>query len=736
MKQKGYSYAAIGVLVGASVVLAYSTGPPDGRTGAPSESNCTVTCHSSFALNSGNGSFSINAPANYTSGDTIDVSLSLSDPDQQRWGFEITVLDAANQPAGELVVVEDTRTQKSTALSGTLAGREYIKHRSAGTDPGTVDVAPGWTVKWAANNGVSGPVTFYAAGNAANNNGFNTGDYIYTTSTTVSEQVPAEPTVFAFRIDRTQTNLCNGTATDALGYGLAVLNEDSSALSLFVTHSVSSPTGAHVHNAAECEDGPIAFAFSSAVSPISQVWALSTTDVANLFAGELYVNIHSGTFPDGEIRGQIVQEPIPFVVTLDEAQANAGAGTGSLASGLMIGELSADAKSLDIEVFHDVANTIDGHIHLGVSGVAGPPVFGFAQFTSPIHEIWMLDTLDIIQLFSESLYVNIHTSDFPLGEIRGQIEPVASTYAFTLDESQANAGAGTGSDATGFGVFTLSPDLRELSIYVEHTVSNPIDGHVHLGAPGVSGSPVFGFTQFTSPIVETWFLTPADLENFLNGDLYVNIHSSDFPDGEIRGQLTPAEENQFAFSLDESQANQCLGTGSEATGTADVRLKPGGNELTVFVTHDVSNPIAGHIHLGDTCEAGMVQFPFSSGVSPITEQWYLQPSDVINLMAGLHYVNIHSSEFENGEIRGQIVTPSSCCEGITGNVDADPADQVDIGDLTTLIAYLYIPPNPEPLCFEEANIDGDINGQVDIGDLTALIAYLYIPPNTSPAACF
>jgi hypothetical protein len=76
-----------------------------------------------------------------------------------------------------------------------------------------------------------------------------------------------------------------------------------------------------------------------------------------------------------------------------------------------------------------------------------------------------------------------------------------------------------------------------------------------------------------------------------------------------------------------------------------------------------------------------------------------------------------------------------CCVGSTGNVDGDEADLVDVGDLTALIAYLYIPPNPEPSCFEEANIDGDTGGLVDVGDLTALIAFLYIPPNPPTAPC-
>ncbi|HUV29614.1 MAG TPA: prenyltransferase/squalene oxidase repeat-containing protein [Acidobacteriota bacterium] len=80
------------------------------------------------------------------------------------------------------------------------------------------------------------------------------------------------------------------------------------------------------------------------------------------------------------------------------------------------------------------------------------------------------------------------------------------------------------------------------------------------------------------------------------------------------------------------------------------------------------------------------------------------------------------------------LTPS-CCIGLTGNIDCDPAEVVDIGDLTALIRYLFIPPIPTLCCPEEANVDGDLEGIIDIGDLTALIAYLFISPNPDPAPC-
>jgi hypothetical protein len=84
---------------------------------------------------------------------------------------------------------------------------------------------------------------------------------------------------------------------------------------------------------------------------------------------------------------------------------------------------------------------------------------------------------------------------------------------------------------------------------------------------------------------------------------------------------------------------------------------------------------------------------------------------------------------------GNVSEACSCCRGIAGNVDFDPDERIDIGDLTMLIQYLYVPAHDPPQCLAEANVDGDEQNAVDIGDLTALIAYLYIPPNPEPAPC-
>ncbi len=167
-------------LTAASQASAYSGNPPNAKTGAPGEGNCTQ-CHSG-SLNSGNGSFQISAtPSTYTPGQVYTVTVTLSDPGQSRWGFELTALDgtdAFSQASGAFTITDGANTQL-----GYDAGlnREYVKQTSSGTYNGTSNGPVSWQVQWTAPNDATPPVTFYAAGNAANGGG-SSGDYIYTTS--------------------------------------------------------------------------------------------------------------------------------------------------------------------------------------------------------------------------------------------------------------------------------------------------------------------------------------------------------------------------------------------------------------------------------------------------------------------------------------------------------------------------------------------------------------------------
>jgi hypothetical protein len=170
--------------VSASTIFGYSSGPLDGRTGSPADSFQTcndIGCHNSYSLNSGTALFSLSAPSSYTLGETLSISISFGISNTAKHGFELSALDTNNNHVGTFSNV-DSNTQTSNG--------DYIKHTSAGSSQSG---NASWNVQWTAPTDGQGVVIFYAAGNEANGDFTNQGDYIYTT-TAQSSTVAATPT--------------------------------------------------------------------------------------------------------------------------------------------------------------------------------------------------------------------------------------------------------------------------------------------------------------------------------------------------------------------------------------------------------------------------------------------------------------------------------------------------------------------------------------------------------------
>lgn len=86
---------------------------------------------------------------------------------------------------------------------------------------------------------------------------------------------------------------------------------------------------------------------------------------------------------------------------------------------------------------------------------------------------------------------------------------------------------------------------------------------------------------------------------------------------------------------------------------------------------------------------------------------------------------------ENGGLNF-FLNEANCCVGMRGNIDSDPADVVDIADLTTLIDHLFINLQPLP-CTPEADLSIDGSGTIEIDDLTVLIDHLFISLTDLPS---
>jgi hypothetical protein len=95
-----------------------------------------------------------------------------------------------------------------------------------------------------------------------------------------------------------------------------------------------------------------------------------------------------------------------------------------------------------------------------------------------------------------------------------------------------------GSTASGTATLKYNRDTKTFNIVVEYTGITPSQGHIHVGEVGEAGSVVFGFTSLTSPINYTSpVLTDAQETDLYAHQYYVNLHTTLYQAGEIRGQL-------------------------------------------------------------------------------------------------------------------------------------------------------------------------------------------------------
>ena len=110
------------------------------------------------------------------------------------------------------------------------------------------------------------------------------------------------------------------------------------------------------------------------------------------------------------------------------------------------------------------------------------------------------------------------------------------------------------------------------------------------------------------------------------------------------------------FSATLNSASAVPANSSTAKGTATALYNRNTGILTINVTWTGMTATAAHIHKGAAGVSGVIIFPFSGVTSPINyTTTVLDLSHEGDLLANLYYVDIHSTAYPNGEIRGQLI---------------------------------------------------------------------------------
>jgi hypothetical protein len=132
----------------------------------------------------------------------------------------------------------------------------------------------------------------------------------------------------------------------------------------------------------------------------------------------------------------------------------------------------------------------------------------------------------------------------------------AQEQKFTATLSGQEEVPSTDSQATGMAEFTVTGESVEYSVNASN-IQGVTAGHIHNGRQGENGPIVVTLFKNESPtneVSETSSITADKLEGPMagkqltdlttamsNGETYVNIHTEQNPDGEIRGQIMSSQ---------------------------------------------------------------------------------------------------------------------------------------------------------------------------------------------------
>jgi hypothetical protein len=492
-------------------------------------------------------------------------------------------------------------------------------------------------------------------------------------------------------------------------------------------------TAAHIRLGAPGDNGAIVFTLFSAPgtfdpqNPIEGELSLTNAQANKLKNGQYYVNIETDSYPDGQIRGQILPgHPTAYTAMLSGANENQ-IPVDSRATGQAFLVLNGDLTQVTYRVMvADIAGVTAAHVHYASEAKNGPIIFilydGPEPFDekNPVNGVFSPTITDVAALVAGDHYVNVHTAEYPEGEIRGQLrmEDPSGSYLAVLTGSEEQPSVVT--DAAGVGTFELSADLSQIDYHLAVTaIDNVTAAHLHTAWPNQNGPiahPLFSGgpppLEPGSPVEGVIAAEPQDVLDLWSGYYYANVHSSDHPAGEIRGQVGGAK----LFRADLSGANEVPPVDTLAVGRAIMALSEDASTLYYRLSVNfITDITAAHIHLGAPGVSGGIIFPLYSGGGPfdpdhpISGMLALTEENVLDLAGGNYYVNVHTAFHDTGEIRGQL-GPISPPEFFFADLDGDQE----------------VPPVDTPATgtgrFRLDDVRNTFHWHVDVNDITGVTA--------------
>lgn len=300
-------------------------------------------------------------------------------------------------------------------------------------------------------------------------------------------------------------------------------------------------------------------------------------------------------------RAQIVE----FRATINAAQEVPATQSPATGTARMIYDFGKNTFDLFVSIDNFANRVTDTHTQEGVAGATGPAqnhmgaesVYTRTGNTISAQFLNVRYPGDPMKLMRNGVYLNFHSGQFPLGEVRGQLiaQPVRLVAAFSVAQEQAAfPQTAITSNASGGAVMLYNPGTNQMSLRLNlYGFTNTLSAsHYHEAAPGVSGTVVVGLgagtvAGYTSNGNGGWtgtFEIPydgGDPLKLLTGGAYLNFHSNIYPNGELRGQVMMSDG--LALSRMINVSTRGLVTGSTQTLIAGLSIN-GPEPIRVLIT--------------------------------------------------------------------------------------------------------------------------------------------------------
>jgi CHRD domain len=254
--------------------------------------------------------------------------------------------------------------------------------------------------------------------------------------------------------------------------------------------------------------------------------------------------------------------------------------------------------------------------------------------------------------------LGIGTAFLPM--LRAEAAPVA-IGAVVLAAEETTAPATLDLGAAGIVDFTIDGVTGDICVQSSLSgLSGAIAAaHIHTGVAGVAGPVFVALPNTATTVAGCVTATPAQAQSILAApnSFYFNVHTAASPGGAMRGQLSGATFNATLSGAAETP----VAGDPDGTGQAVVAVDATGDRACVYTSVALIDlpAVAAHIHSGVAGVAGPVVLPLTAPALAISASCGKPTAGVIAALlaspAG-HYVNIHTTPFPGGALRGQLTT--------------------------------------------------------------------------------